>query len=244
MGWSSMEEAILAFRRGGIVMVMDSDEREDECDLIAAAENITDAQMAFCIRHTTGIVCIAADQARLEKFGLHPATGKNTDINATNFYVSTDFLPGTTTGVSARDRATTAKAMCDLSNPPEAFSKPGHLFPLCAKSGGVLERPGHTESTYDFCRLADVCHVGILAEMMHDDGTMYRRDDSLEFAKKYGLPIVTVQQIIEYRQKHGEKAPAALLEMASKGSSSDQKLQAKPTSSSEPVRSSKPMSKL
>lgn len=191
-----------AMKRGEFVLVMDSDDREDECDLICAAETITAEQMAFCIRHTTGIVCIVGDKARLEHFGLHPATTTNTDVNQTNFYVSTDFIPGTTTGVSAADRAVTARALCDLSNTAEAFSKPGHLFPLCARPGGVLERPGHTESSFDLCRLAGMTPVGILAELMHDDGTMYRRADSLEFAEKHGLPMITVMQIIEYRRQH------------------------------------------
>merc|ERR1712151_304947 len=96
----------------------------------------------------------------------------------------------------------TARAICDLSNPAEAFSKPGHLFPLCARSGGVLERPGHTESTYDMCRLSGMTHCGLLAELMHDDGTMYRKEASLEFARKHKLEIVTVEQIIEYRRQH------------------------------------------
>eukprot|EP00442_Polarella_glacialis_P020718 CAMPEP_0115163520 /NCGR_PEP_ID=MMETSP0227-20121206/72558_1 /TAXON_ID=89957 /ORGANISM="Polarella glacialis, Strain CCMP 1383" /LENGTH=237 /DNA_ID=CAMNT_0002575841 /DNA_START=25 /DNA_END=735 /DNA_ORIENTATION=+ len=192
MGWSTMEEALAAFKRGEFVMVMDADDREDECDLILAAETVTAEQMAFAIRQTTGIVCIVSDKERLEHFGLHPATGNNTDSNQTNFYVSTDFLPGTTTGVSAADRAATCRALCDISHGPEAFSKPGHLFPLCARPGGVLERPGHTESTFDFCRLTG-SKVGVLAELMHDDGTMYRRDDSLEFAARHNFTIVTVQ---------------------------------------------------
>jgi len=203
MAWSTMEDAIEVFKRGGIVMVMDSEDREDECDLILAAEHVTAQQMAFCIRHTTGIVCVAGDQDRLESFGLHPATKRNTDSNQTNFYVSTDYLHGTTTGVSAADRALTARALCDMSNPPEAFSKPGHVFPLCARPGGVIERPGHTEATWDMCRLSGCIPVGILAELMHDDGTMYRRDDSLAFAKKHGLPMITVTQIIEYRSRTG-----------------------------------------
>jgi len=182
-------------------MVMDSEDREDECDLIWAAETVTTEQMAFAIRHTTGIVCLAMDQERLERFGLHPATQRNTDINQTNFYVSTDYLPGTTTGCSAADRTTTSRAFCDLSNSAEDFSKPGHMFPLCARLGGVLERPGHTESTYDLCRLAGLTRVGLLAELMHDDGTMYRRADSLEFARKHGIPMISVTQLIEYRRR-------------------------------------------
>lgn len=222
MSWSSMEEALRAFKRGDFVLVMDSDDREDECDLILPAQSVTATQMAFAIRHTTGIVCIVADKERLEHFGLHPATATNTDANATNFYVSTDFLPETSTGVSAADRATTARALCNLKNRSQDFSKPGHLFPLCARPGGVLERPGHTESTFDFCRLAGMTPVGVLAELMHDDGTMYRRDDSLEFARAHGIPIVTVQQIIAYRRQNGARAPPSVFEagLAVKGSAS------------------------
>merc|ERR1712187_848515 len=132
--------------------------------------------------------------------------------NSTNFYVSTDFLPGTTTGVSAADRMTTARAFCDLSNPAEAFSKPGHLFPLCARSGGVLERPGHTESTFDMCRISGMTHCGLLAELMHDDGTMYRKEASLEFARKHRIAIVTVEQIIEYRRQHPLQTTPSVIE--------------------------------
>merc|ERR1712039_26727 len=177
---------------------------------------------AFAIRQTTGIVCICADKERLEHGGLHPATGNNTDVNSTNFYVSTDFLPGTTTGVSAADRMITARAFCDLSNPAEAFSKPGHLFPLCARSGGVLERPGHTESTYDMCRLSGMTHCGLLAELMHDDGTMYRKEASLEFARKHKIAIVTVEQIIEYRRQHPLPAAATFADEVTVGAQSAQ----------------------
>lgn len=182
-------------------MVLDSQDREDECDLVLPAENITAQQMAFAIRYTTGIICVAAEQARLEHFGLHKATERNTDVNETNFYVSTDFIPGTSTGVSAADRAATARALCDLSRKAEEFSKPGHMFPLCPRPGGVIERPGHTESTFDLCRLAGCAPVGILAEMMHDDGTMYRREDSVEFSNKHRIPMITTEQIIDYRKR-------------------------------------------
>jgi len=211
-----VDDAVTAFGRGDLVMVMDSDDREDECDLVCAAETVTAEQMAFIIRHTTGIVCVAVEKDRLEHFGLHPATGRNTDANATNFYVSTDFLPDTSTGVSAADRAATARALCNLTNKAESFSKPGHMFPLCARPGGVLERPGHTESTYDLCRLSGAARVGILAEMMHDDGTMYRRDDSLEFARKHGIPIITVPQLAE-RMRRGPAAASLEDSFAAKG---------------------------
>lgn len=196
---AKMEDALRHFKEGGIVLVMDSEDREDECDMIMAAESATAEKMAFMIKHSTGIVCVAADRDRLEGFGLHPATGNNTDPNGTNFFVSTDYLPGTTTGVSAADRTATVKAFCNRNEPAENFSKPGHMFPLCARKGGVMERPGHTESTYDLCRFAGCSeYVGILAEMMHDDGTMYRKKDSLAFAKEHGLPMVTVEQLIEH----------------------------------------------
>jgi len=227
-----MEEALAAFKNGQLVMVMDSADREDECDLILAAESCTAEQMAFVIRHTTGIVCVVADKDRLERFGLHPATGTNTDSNSTNFYVAADFLPGKTTGVWAADRATTARALCNLSHLAEAFSKPGHLFPLCTRPGGVLERPGHTESTYDFCRLAGTTPVGILAELMHDDGTMYRRDDSLEFARRHNIPLVTVEQIIECRLRSGHAPAASSVDIGAK--KGDGYLAAVPTHASEP----------
>mmetsp|Transcript_4975 Transcript_4975/g.18623 ORF Transcript_4975/g.18623 Transcript_4975/m.18623 type:complete len:252 (-) Transcript_4975:64-819(-) len=247
MSWATVEEAIAGFKLGHFVMVMDSDDREDECDLIWAAETVTAEQMAFAIRHTTGIVCIATDQERLESFGLHPATQRNTDANATNFYVSTDFLPGTTTGCSAADRASTARAFCDLTNPPESFSKPGHLFPLCSRLGGVLERPGHTESTYDLCRLAGITRVGLLAELMHDDGTMYRRADSLEFARKHGIPMISVDQLIEYRKKQAlAAAPVRSTEatLAVQTPPQPQSWQPRSTSSAAPVPWRPPSGKL
>jgi len=237
MPWASMEEAIATFKRGQFVLVMDSDDREDECDLVWAAESGTAQQMAFAIRKTTGIVCIVADKARLEHFGLHPATGVNTDANATNFYVATDYLPGTSTGVSAADRAVTARALCDLSLPAESFSKPGHLFPLCARPGGVIERPGHTESTFDLCRISGMTHVGLLAELMHDDGTMYRRDDSLEFSRKHGIPIITVQQIIDHRQRMASaKAGAPAQPVATAPAPGNQALRPAVTSARTPDR--------
>lgn len=211
MPWSSIEDAVRAFARGEMVLIMDAEDREDECDLVFAAEHCTAERMAFAIRYSTGIICVAMDRERLKHFGLHPATEVNTDPNGTAFYVSTDFIPGTSTGVSAADRAMTARSLCDTRHPAEAFSKPGHLFPLCARPGGVLERPGHTESTYDMCRLSGCQLVGCLAELMHDDGTMYRREDSLEFARLHGIPIVTVQQLIEARRAGSTSVPAAAM---------------------------------
>lgn len=154
------------------------------------------------IKHSTGIVCVTTTKERLEAFGLHPATTKNTDPNGTNFYVSTDFLPGTTTGVSAADRVATIRAMCDVGkNTSDMFSKPGHMFPLCANPDGVLARAGHTESTFDFCRLAEEIRfpVGALAELMGEDGEMLRAAESRAFSEKYNIPMVYVADIKAYR---------------------------------------------
>eukprot|EP00391_Amoebophrya_sp_Ameob2_P007724 CAMPEP_0178995348 /NCGR_PEP_ID=MMETSP0795-20121207/7783_1 /TAXON_ID=88552 /ORGANISM="Amoebophrya sp., Strain Ameob2" /LENGTH=828 /DNA_ID=CAMNT_0020687657 /DNA_START=332 /DNA_END=2818 /DNA_ORIENTATION=- len=198
-----MQEALKEFGEGKFVLVMDSADRENECDLIIAAEHCTPAQMAFMIRKSTGIVCVTTGKERLERFGLHPATGKNTDPNGTNFYVSTDYLgAGVTTGVSAKDRVATIRAFCDIKNGPEMFSKPGHMFPLCANPEGVYARQGHTEATFDFCRLApNVKHpVGALAELMNDDGEMLRDGDSRAFAEEHNILMVYVSDIIEYRR--------------------------------------------
>lgn len=189
-----------SLKNGGFVMVMDSLERENECDLVIAAETCTTEKMAFMIRQSTGIVCVVSNRRRLEKMHLHPATGCNTDKNGTNFYVSFDYTVGTTTGCCAADRVASIRAMSQETLNPDEFSKPGHMFPLCAKEGGVLEREGHTESAYDLCRLANLTPVAAIAELMHEDGSMFRYPDSLEFARTHNIPLITVQDIIDARK--------------------------------------------
>ncbi len=185
-------------------MVMDRLDRENECDLILAGPACTAEKMAFMIRHSTGIVCVVSDKERLESAGLYPAAPRgNTDKNQTNFYVSTDYLPTTTTGVSAQDRCETVLALCDDSKLiPADFSKPGHMFPLCSKQNGLRERDGHTESGYDLCRLAGIVPVSIIAEMMHPDGTMMRLDDCIQFSKYHSIPLITVTELKEYALQH------------------------------------------
>ena len=192
---SLVASAVEAFRRGEMVLVMDAESRENECDIFQAGGFVTEASMAFMIRHSTGIVCAVADEQRLVGFGLSPAVTSNTDKNSTNFYVSTDFLPETTTGVSAADRAATINAFVNLRHPASTFSKPGHVFPLCARSQGLLEREGHTEAAYDLCRLAGLPTVAAIAELMGKDGRMLRRAESVEFAKKQGLILVGVSDL-------------------------------------------------
>lgn len=196
--------AVEAFKKGEFVMVMDRLDRENECDLILAAEHCTPEKMAFMIHWSTGIVCVVSDQDTLEAAGLYPAAPRgNTDKNGTNFYVSTDFLPGTTTGVSAEDRCATVRAFCDSNSlKPDNFSKPGHMFPLCSKPNGLRERDGHTESAYDLCRLANIKRVSIIGEMMNPDGTMMRLEECKLFAAKHGnIPLITVPQLKEYAEK-------------------------------------------
>lgn len=199
-----VERAVKAFRQGEFVMVMDRLDRENECDLILSGEACTPEKMAFMIHWSTGIVCVVTDKERLESVGLYPASlGRNSDKNGTNFYVSTDFLPTTSTGVSAADRCETVLAFCDDAKlVPEDFSKPGHMFPLCARPNGLRERDGHTESAYDLCRLAGLQTVSIIGELMHHDGTMMRMADSIEFAKKHSIPLITVPQLKAYAEQH------------------------------------------
>jgi len=204
---ASVPEAVRAFKAGKFVMVMDDFDRENECDLIIQGESLTDPNMAFMIRESTGIVCVVCEKARMEAIGLYPAAHNNTDKNATNFYVATDYLPTTTSGVSAHDRVETIKAMCnDLDKlVPDDFSKPGHMFPLCPRDGGVLERGGHTESSYDLCRLAGSKYrVGAIGELMRkEDGEMMRLEESLAFSKTHGIPLISVEQLREYIKEHG-----------------------------------------
>jgi 3,4-dihydroxy 2-butanone 4-phosphate synthase/GTP cyclohydrolase II len=196
-------DAVATFADGNFVLVMDDFDRENECDLIILGETVTAAQMAFMIKHSTGIVCVVADKPRLEKMGLYPAARDNTDKNATNFYVATDYLPTTTTGVSARDRSETVRAFCREESKAEDFSKPGHMFPLCPRSGGVLERGGHTESAYDLCRLAGKQTVAAIGELMREDGEMMRLEECVDFSKKHRIPLITVEELRQWIKQNG-----------------------------------------
>lgn len=198
-----MPEAVRIFARGDFVLVMDDFDRENECDLIVLGETLTPAQMAFMIKHSTGIVCVVADKPRLEKFGLYPAARGNTDKNATAFYVATDYLPTTSTGVSARDRCETVRAFCREESKADDFSKPGHMFPLCPRPGGVQERGGHTESAYDLCRLAGKQTVAAIGELMREDGEMMRLDECLAFGKEHGIPLISVDELRQWTAVNG-----------------------------------------
>merc|ERR1719359_131174 len=164
MVWANITDAIAAFGRGESLIVVDSSERKDECDLVFAADYATTKQMAFAIRNSTGIIYMATEKERLERVGLHPATQTNTERYAVNAYISTTFVHGSSTGLSAADRAATARALCNRANAADSFSKPGHMFPVVANPGGVLARPGHSEAAFDLCRLSGRTPVGCLTE--------------------------------------------------------------------------------
>merc|ERR1719491_1406894 len=192
-----VEVSLAAFAKGSLVLLVDGKDDNSQCTLAMAAEHVTSQRVAFMIRHSAGIVHACMDKNRLEAFGLHPAAANSS--TGSHVYVSTNFLPGVTSGVSAKDRATTLAALCDTSNPASSFSKPGHVVPLCAMTGGVLECMRHTEACYDLCRCANLQHVGVLAELMSEDGTMYTQEEAYRFSQTHSIPVVSVEQLAAHR---------------------------------------------
>lgn len=196
-----IEEAVQDIRQGKIVIVVDDADRENEGDFICAAE-FADAQVVnFLAKHGRGIICAPVLSERADELGLELMVDSNTSLHETPFTVSVDYIHGTTTGVSAADRAATIRSLIDPSTKPSDLAKPGHVFPLRALDGGVLRRTGHTEAAVDLCRLAGVYPAAVLCEIMNDDGTMARVDDLLKIAKQFHMKIVTVKDLIEYRTK-------------------------------------------
>jgi 3,4-dihydroxy 2-butanone 4-phosphate synthase/GTP cyclohydrolase II len=200
-GQSRVEDAVAAFRAGGLVVVTDDETRENEGDLIAAAELMTPELMAFLVRHTGGVVCVAVDGARLDALRLPQMVGRNEDPKATAFTVSVDLRHGITTGISAADRAATVRALADPARGADDFVRPGHVFPLRARPGGVLERPGHTEAAVDLARLAGLQTAGVISEIVSADGSMARQEDLRRFASRYQLPLTSVDDLVRYRRR-------------------------------------------
>ena len=197
---SSIDDAIKAFAKGEIVVVMDDDDRENEGDLFVAASLCTPEKMAFIIRNTSGIVCapLGGDHAR--RLHLDPMVAENDAPLGTAFTVTVDVKHGLTTGISAEERCNTVRALANDNSGASDFVRPGHVFPLVARQGGVLMRSGHTEACVDLCRLAGLPPVGVLAELMNDDGTMMRGPGVAAFAAKHGLVQVSIAELIAYRQ--------------------------------------------
>ena len=199
---SSIEEGIRAMAAGELVIVADDADRENEGDLIMAAEKATPEKLAFMIRHTSGIVCQPMTGERLDQLDLPQMVERNTETKRTAFTVSVDAREGTTTGVSAADRARTVTALADPDTRADDFLRPGHIFPLRYREGGVLKRAGHTEAAIDLARLAGLRPAGVLAELNKDDGTMMRMPELERFAAEHGLPLITVADLIAYRYRN------------------------------------------
>ena len=199
--FATIEEALEDLRRGKMIIVVDDPDRENEGDLVMAAEKVTPEAINFMAKHGRGLICLSLTPERCEELGLEPMVRENSDPKGTAFCVSIDAHPkhGTTTGISAYDRAITIKLAVSPEAKPSDFVKPGHVFPLRARKGGVLERAGHTEASVDLARLAGLYPAGVICEIMKDDGTMARLPDLVEFAKEHDLKIITIEDLIKYR---------------------------------------------
>ncbi|HFE54120.1 MAG TPA: bifunctional 3,4-dihydroxy-2-butanone-4-phosphate synthase/GTP cyclohydrolase II [Bacteroidetes bacterium] len=200
-GFNTIEEAIEDIRQGKILIVVDDEDRENEGDFIMAAEKVTPEAINFMAKHGRGLICVAMTPERLDELDLQPMVTENTAHMGTEFTVSVDAREGTTTGISAHDRARTVKALIDPKTKPSDLARPGHIFPLRARRGGVLTRAGHTEAVVDLCRLAGLYPAGVLCEIMDEDGSMARVPRLKEIAREFGLKIITVRDIIEYRRR-------------------------------------------
>ena len=198
-----VKAAIEAFKQGNGVLVLDDENRENEGDLIFPAETITTEQMAKLIRYGSGIVCLCITDERCKQLDLPPMVQDNTSVNKTAFTISIEAAKGVSTGVSAADRVTTIKVAVADDAKPSDLHRPGHVFPLRAAANGVLERNGHTEAAVDLARLAGYKEAGVICEITNDDGSMARTPELVEFVKKFGYPIVTIEDLIAYRMKHG-----------------------------------------
>lgn len=199
--FDQIEEAVEAIRKGKIVIVLDDDNRENEGDFICAAQFVDAGAMNFLARYGRGIICAPITAARAKALDLDLMVETNTSVHETPFTISVDYRHGTTTGVSAADRAATARALADEATQPADLARPGHIFPLRAMEGGVLRRAGHTEAAIDLCRLAGVNHTAVLCEIMNEDGTMARTPELLALARRYAMKIITVRDLIEHRMQ-------------------------------------------
>ncbi len=200
---NTIEEAITDIRKGKVIIVVDDENRENEGDFLAAAELITPETINFMATHGRGLICVPLTETRCRQLGLHKMVDHNTDPLETAFTVSVDLRGGgVTTGISAADRAKTVLALTDENTKAHELARPGHIFPLIAKEGGVLRRTGHTEAAIDFARLAGLQPAGVIVEIMNADGNMARLPDLLEVARKFDLKIVSIEALIAYRMEH------------------------------------------
>lgn len=198
----SVEEAIEEIKNGKVIIVVDDEDRENEGDFICAAEYVTPDIVNFMVTHGRGMLCVALSKKRLDELNLPLMVDSNSALHGTQFTVTVDAIEGTTTGISAADRALTIKKLVDEKSKPGDFARPGHIFPLRAFDEGVLRRAGHTEAAVDLCRLANLKPAGVLCEILREDGEMARVPELIEVAKKFNLKILTVQDLIQYRVRN------------------------------------------
>ena len=199
--FNTIQQAISELQKGHLIMVIDDPDRENEGDLICAAEFATTSSINFMATNAKGLICMPMSEKYIKKLQFPQMVTNNTDNHETAFTVSIDHV-STTTGISAKERSVTALAVIDENSTPEDFRRPGHMFPLLAKKNGVLERRGHTEATVDLCRLAGLKEAGLCCEIMREDGTMMRTTELLEHADKWGLTVITIADLINYRKEN------------------------------------------
>ena len=200
---NTIEEAIEDIRQGKIIIVVDDEDRENEGDFLAAAEKVTPEMINFMATHGRGLICAPLTESRCKELGLHVMVSNNTDPMETAFTVSVDLRGnGVTTGISAADRAKTILSLVDSKTKPHDLARPGHIFPLIAKQGGVLRRTGHTEAAIDFARLAGFKSAGVIVEIMNEDGSMARLPQLVKVAKKFDLKLVSIEDLVAYRMQH------------------------------------------
>jgi 3,4-dihydroxy 2-butanone 4-phosphate synthase/GTP cyclohydrolase II len=201
--FSDIELALSAFAKGDLLVVVDDESRENEGDIVFAASQANASKVNFCATHARGLVCIAIAKTIADQLGFQPVPSNSKDLFSTAFHDSIDATTefGITTGISAKERSITAALIANPTSTPQNFIKPGHLFPVVAKNNGVLARPGHTEAGVDLCLLTNQPGAAVICEIMDADGNMMRRDGLFEFASYHQLPIITIQQLIDYRKK-------------------------------------------
>lgn len=209
-----VEVALIALSRGDFVVVADDASRENEGDLIIAAEKLTSKALSFMLRHTSGVVCVALTEERADRLELPLMVPDNSESQRTAFTVSVDLRHGTTTGISAADRSAAIRALARPELGPESFLRPGHVFPLRARAGGVLERQGHTEAAVDLVQLAGFEPAGALCEIVDEDGEMLRGAELARFAQRHRLPFLHIAELVEYRRatRESRRSDRRLLE--------------------------------
>ncbi|AXJ10841.1 3,4-dihydroxy-2-butanone-4-phosphate synthase [Arthrobacter sp. PM3] len=197
-GLDPIQDAVSAMAAGRPVLVVDNEDRENEGDIIFAAQHATPALMGWTVRYSSGVICVPLDADRADALALPQMVAVNEDAKGTAYTVSCDAAVGVSTGISATDRALTARILADPESRPGALTRPGHVFPLRAVKGGVRERPGHTEAAVDLCRLAGLEPVGVIAELVYDNGEMMRLDGLRDFAAEHGCPLISIADLVAH----------------------------------------------